>query len=65
MAVIGHHTRTLSQMWTPYINYFIFRPILVAKVKTKQTSNLYAGFSDFDSYSLFRFYPIIFFFQLF
>ena len=60
MAVIGHHTRTLSQMWTPCINYFIFRPILVAKVKTKQTSDLYAGFSDFDSYSLFRFYQIIF-----
>ena len=41
MAVIGRHTRTLSQMWTSCINYLIFRPTSVPKVKIKQSSGLW------------------------
>ena len=44
MAVIGRHTRTLSQMWTSCINYLIFRSTSVQEkinqVKINQTSNL-------------------------
>ena len=48
MAVIGPHTRALSQMWTScIINYFIFRPHQSQKSKQSRQVIYRARFCDF------------------
>ena len=48
MAVIGPHTRALSQMWTScIINYFIFRPHQSQKSKQSRQVIYRGRFGDF------------------